>query len=128
MARRKSKTNSGESSLLQMLGNLIVNIVALLVVEAIIPGFELMDLRSAAIAAIVIGVVNMFIRPIAQFIALPFTILTLGLAAFIINVLLLMLSAALVPGFEINGFLTAALASIVLAVVNGFLHKLASVS
>lgn len=125
MARRKNTSNNSESSILQLIGNLIVNIVALLVVEAIIPGFDLLDLRSAAIAAIVVGTVNTFIRPVVQIIALPFTILTLGLAAFIINVLLLMMSAAIVPGFEINGFLTAAIASIVLAIVNGFLNKLA---
>lgn len=123
MARGRTQSSGG---LFELVGKLVVNVVALLVVEAIVPGFELLDLQSAVIAAIVIGVVNMFLRPIAQFIALPLSILTLGIAAFVVNVLLLMLSAAIVPGFEINGFLTAALASIILAVVNAFLHKIAS--
>jgi len=123
MARGRTQSNGG---FFELAGKLIVNVVALLVVEAIVPGFELLDLQSAVIAAIVIGVVNMFIRPVAQFIALPLSILTLGIAAFVVNVLLLMLAAAIVPGFEIQGFLTAAIASIILAVVNAFLHKIAS--
>jgi putative membrane protein len=104
---------------------IIVNTLALLAVSYIIPGFEIDDLQTAVVAAIVIGVINTFIRPIVQLIALPISLMTLGVFAFIINVLLLMLAAHLVPGFAINGFLTAILASIVLGLVSTFLHKLA---
>jgi len=112
-------------SILNMLGQLTVNVVALLVVESIIPGFMLADLQTAFIAAIVIGVVNTFIRPILQIIALPITILTLGLMAFFINVGLLLLVAKIVPGFEISSFFVAAIASVVLSLVTAFLHKIA---
>jgi len=122
MARVKQR-----ESIWELLGKLLINVVALLVVEAIVPGFELLDLQSAIIAAVVIGVVNTFIRPILQIIALPISILTLGLAAFFINVGLLMLVARLVPGFEISGFLIAAISSVVLALVSTFLHKLATI-
>ena len=113
------------SNLFRLLGELIVNVVALLVVEAVLPGFELVDLKAAFITAIVIGVVNTFIRPILQFIALPFSILTLGLVAFLINVGLLMLVSKVVPGFTISSFFVAALASIALSLVTSFLHKIA---
>jgi len=110
---------------MQFLGHLVVNTVALLVVEYIIPGFTLLDLRTALVAAIVIGVVNTFIRPILQIIALPISILTLGIAAFFVNVLLLWGVSYVVPGFTIDSFLTATVASIVLSLVSAFLHKLA---
>jgi len=114
-----------ESSILNLIGRLLVNVVALLIVEYLIPGFRLESLGVAIVAAVVIGAVNTFIRPVIQILALPFTVVTLGVAAFVINVLLLMLSAAIVPGFEIDGFLTAAVASIGLALIGAFLHKLA---
>lgn len=104
---------------------LIANVLALLVVEAIIPGVSVDNLETAIIAAIVIGVINTFIKPIVQVIALPISLLTLGLFAFIVNVLLLMLAAQLVPGFHIDSFLSAVLASIVLSLVSAFLQRIA---
>lgn len=104
---------------------LIVNTLALLAVSYIIAGFSIADLQTAIVAAIIIGVINTFIKPIVHLIALPITFMTLGLFAFVVNVLLLMLAAYLVPGFNIDGFLTAVLSSILLALVSAFLNKLA---
>ena len=105
---------------------LAINVFALLVVEYLVPGFILTSLWAAVIAAVVIGVVNTFIRPVLQLIALPVSILTFGIAAFFINVILLWLTSIFVPGFEISSFTTAIIASIVLSFVSWFLHKLAS--
>jgi putative membrane protein len=110
---------------MRLLIRLGINVFALLVVEYIVPGFTLTDIWSAVVAAIVIGTVNTFIRPIIQLIALPISILTFGLTAFLINVLLLWLTSMLVPGFVITSFATAVIASIVLSLVSWFLHKLA---
>lgn len=104
---------------------LAVNVFALLVVEYIVPGFVLKDLWTAVIAAVVIGIVNTFIKPILQLIALPVSILTLGLGAFLINVLLLWGTSRLIPGFYIANFTAAVLGSIVLSLTTWFLHKLA---
>ena len=104
---------------------LAINVFALLIVAYLIPGFILADLTSAVVAAVVIGVVNTFIRPLLQLIALPISILTWGLAAFFINVALLYLTSKIVPGFEIANFVTAILASVVLSLVSWFLNKLA---
>lgn len=104
---------------------LAVNVFALLIVEYIVPGFQLSDIWTAIVAAVVIGVVNTFIKPILQLIALPISILTLGLGAFLINVLLLWGTSKLVPGFYIENFTSALLASIVLSLVGWFLHTLA---
>lgn len=105
---------------------LAINVFALLVVEYVVPGFFLASFWTAVVAAVVIGIVNTFIKPILQLIALPISLLTFGLAAFFINVLLLWGSSMLVPGFMIANFSTALVASLVLALVSWFLHKLAS--
>ena len=110
---------------MKLIVRIAVNVLALFVVAYIIPGFILRDLWSAVVAAIVIGVVNTFIRPIIQLIALPISIVTFGIFAFLINVFLLWGVSFVVPGFEITSFTTAILASIALALVSWFLHKLA---
>jgi putative membrane protein len=104
---------------------LAVSVFALLVVEYLVPGFILKDIWTAIVAAVAIGVVNTFIKPILQLVALPISILTLGIGAFLINVLLLWGTSRLVPGFYIANFTTAIIASIVLSLVTWFLHKLA---
>lgn len=108
-----------------MVVRLGVNVLALFVVAYIVPGFVLKDIWSAVVAAVIIGVVNTFIRPILQLVALPLSLLTFGIFAFLINVLLLWGVSFVVPGFEIESFTTALVASIALALVSWFLQKLA---
>lgn len=108
-----------------MIIRLAITVFALLVVEYLVPGFKLANIQTAVVAAVVIGIVNTLIKPILQFIALPLTILTLGLTAFFINVGLLYLTSRLVPGFFIASFTTAIIASLVLSLVTWFLYKLA---
>jgi len=110
---------------MKLIMRLAVNVFALLIVEYLVPGFILKNLWTAVVAAVAIGVVNTFIKPILQLIALPISILTLGIGAFLINVLLLWGTSRLVPGFYIANFTTAFIASIVLSLVTWFLHKLA---
>ena len=111
---------------MKLLIRLAINVFALFIVTKLVPGFVLADLTSAVVAAVVIGVVNTFIRPILQLIALPVSILTFGIAAFLINVGLLYVTSKVVPGFEIANFTTAIIASVVLSLVSWFLNKLAS--
>jgi len=111
---------------MKLIVRLTINVFALLVVEYLVPGFHLAGIWTAIVAAIVIGIVNTFIKPVLQLIALPISILTFGIAAFLINVLLLWAVAQFVPGFTISSFPTAIIASIVLSLVSWFLHKLAN--
>lgn len=111
---------------MKLLIRLVINVIALLVVAYLIPGFHLANLTAAIVAAIVIGLVNTFIRPIVQLIALPLSILTFGIVAFLINVALLYGVSKLVPGFSIDNFWTAIISSILLSLVSWFLHLLAS--
>jgi len=109
---------------MKILLRLAVNVFALFVVEYLVPGFVLSDYRAAIVAAIVIGVINTFIKPLVQLIALPLSIFTLGITALVINVLFLWGAAYIVPGFYIDTFTTALIASVVLSLVSWFLSKL----
>ena len=110
---------------MKLIVRLAINTLALLVVEYLVPGFKLESVWTAVVAAIVIGIVNVSIKPVLQLIALPITILTLGIGAFLINVLLLWGCSSVVPGFQISSFWTAVVSSIVLSFVTWFLHKIA---
>src|SRR5512141_1352529 len=111
---------------MKLIVRLAINVLALYVVEYLVPGFHLATIWTGVVAAVVIGIVNTFVRPILQLIALPISILTFGIASFLINVLLLYMVSMIVPGFLIVNFGTAIIASIVLSLVSWFLHKLAS--
>lgn len=110
---------------MNLLMRLAINVFALLIVEYVVPGFRLQDFWTAIVAAVAIGVVNTFIKPVLQIVALPISIITLGVGSFLINVLLLWGTSKLVPGFYIQDFWTALIASVVLSLVTWFLHKMA---
>jgi len=103
---------------------IILNIFALLIVSYLIPGFHFTNIVATVITAIVIGMVNSYIKPIFQIIFLPLSIITLGVAAFLINVLLLLIVSYIVPGFDIENFMTAVISSIALTLISMFLNKI----
>ncbi len=83
----------------------------------LVPGTQV-TVVGALVAAVVLGALNLVIRPILVVFALPITILTLGLFSLVINALLVLLASALVPGFSVAGFWSALLFALVLAVIN----------
>lgn len=110
---------------MKLLITLALNVFTLLIVSYLVPGFIFGSLWATVVAAVVIGIVNTFIKPVLQIIFIPLSIITFGITAFLINVVLLWGVSFVVPGFTINTFLTAVIASIVLSLVSMFLHKLA---
>lgn len=91
---------------------------AILLAAYLIPGVRVKSIGSAAVAAVVLGVVNILLKPIAMFFAFPINFLTLGLFIFVINALLLWLVAAMVPGVEVKNFWAALLGALVISVVS----------
>ena len=79
---------------------------------------------AAVIAAIVLAVVNAVVKPIVSILAIPVTILTLGLFALVINALMLYLVAWVVPGVHTAGFLQTVLASVIISIVAAVAGKL----
>ncbi len=90
----------------------------------LIPGLEVENFLTAMIAAVVIALINAFIKPAIMFLTLPINLLTLGIFTLVINALLFMFAAYLVPGIEVSGFLSALLASILISVFSIGLSKL----
>jgi len=81
----------------------------------IIPGIKTDNSIAFLLAAAVLGLINAFIRPILWFLTAPLSVLTFGLFALVINALMIMLTAALVPGFKVKGFGSAFLGAIIMA-------------
>jgi len=108
-----------------LLVNLIVSTLAVLISAYILPGVKVDGFLTAVVVAVILGVVNMFIKPVLILLTLPLTILTLGLFTFVINALLILLVSNIVPGFKVDGFLWALIFSLVLSVVSSFLYSIA---
>jgi len=98
--------------------HLLITSALLLLVAKLVRGVEVEDWGSAFIAAIVLGLVNAYIRPLMVLLTLPITIVTFGLFLLVINALMLQLAAAIVPGVRVHGFGPALLGSLLLTVLN----------
>ncbi len=95
----------------QMIVKVLVVAVTLLLAAKFIPGIEISSLYIAVISAIVIGLINLLIRPVLFILTLPLTIITLGIFAFVLNALMIMFAASFVEGFSVDGFLPALILS-----------------
>lgn len=97
---------------------LLVSAFALWVASAIVSGFDIDGLGTLLLTALVLGFVNAIIRPILVILTLPITLLTLGLFLLVVNAATLGLTAWLIPGFSISGFLPALVGVIVISVAS----------
>ncbi len=103
--------------MLSLLLRWVLNAAALLAVAYIYQGVHVDSFVAAAIAALVLGLVNAVIRPILVLLTLPVTILTLGLFIFVINALLFWFVAEIVKGFSVTGFTAALIGSVLYSVL-----------
>jgi putative membrane protein len=101
-----------------------VQAVALLVAVRLVPGVSVTSYTVLAIAALAVGLVNAFVRPVLALLSLPLTVLTLGLFYLVVNGACLMIAAALVPGFRVDGCLPAILGALVMSLVGWLLGML----
>ena len=102
----------------------LINALALLGVTYLIPGFAVDSYYTAIIVALVLGVVNIFFKPIIVILTLPINILTLGLFTFVINALLLWMVARWVEGFNIESFMPALVGALIYSAFSYFGHKI----
>lgn len=93
----------------------LVAALLIMFVAYLLPGVTVSGFFTALIAALVLGLVNAFIKPGLVFLTLPLNILTLGAFTFVLNALMIMIVAAVVPGFKINNFWWALLFSLILS-------------
>lgn len=92
--------------------------VSILVTGMLFDGIRVASVGTAIAAAAILGILNTFIRPVLLMLTLPVTFLTLGIFAFVINAFLLQMTASLVRGFDVAGFGTAFLASLVISLIH----------
>ena len=112
--------------MLDLLIHWFVSAASLMIVAYLFPGIEVHGFGTALIAPIVIGLINATIGFIFKLLTLPLSLLTFGFFWLVINALMLLLAASLVPGFVIHGFWSAFFGAIVLSIVSTILGALVS--
>ena len=98
------------------------NTIALLVADWWIDGIRIDEWWQAIIAGAVFGIINALVKPIVTLLALPVIVITLGVALFFVNLLMLVLTAWLLPDFHIDGFWSAVGGTVVIWLVNLVLY------
>ena len=91
--------------------------LAIIFIAWLIPGISVEGFGSALLVAVVMALINAFVKPVLQIISLPINVLTLGLFSFVLNALLFMLAGFITPGFEVDGFLSALFGSLILSLL-----------
>ncbi len=98
----------------------IVGALGLWLAAAIVPGVRIDGLETLVLAALALGLVNAFVRPVVIFLTLPLTLITLGLFLLVINAALFWLVSRFLHGFHVHGFVAAILGAIVTGLVSWF--------
>lgn len=104
--------------MLKILVHILATAGALLLMPRFVQGIAVADFYTAAIVALIWGVISVTIRPILGLLTLPINLITFGLFSFILNALLFWFVASFVQGFEVAGFVAALLGSVVLTIVS----------
>jgi putative membrane protein len=121
VASPASKPPSGRNpSVAKAVIHLLLNAAVFLLLSHILPGFYVSGWGSAILAALVLGLVNATVGLVLKIITFPLILLTFGLFLFVVNAIVILLVAFLVPGLSINGFPPALIAAVILAAVSLF--------
>ena len=104
--------------MIQLAVHIVVTAALLSVVGYLVSDIDVEDGTAAVVGVLVLGLANTFIRPILVVLTLPITFLTLGLSIWVVNALMLKLTAEFVPGFRVDGFRAAMSGSLLLAILN----------
>lgn len=99
----------------------LVLTAAIVIASYLISGIEVSGFFSAFFAAAILGILNIFFRPILFILTLPINLLTFGLFTFVINALLLKMASGVISGFQVHGFWSAVFGAFVISVVNWLL-------
>ena len=94
----------------------VVSAAAILIAAYLIPGVTV-NLLGAIVLAVVLALINVFLKPLITLLTLPINIVTLGLFSLVVNALLIMLAAMIVPGFAVDGFWAAFFFAIVVSLI-----------
>jgi len=110
-----------------MIAKLILSTIAILITASVMDSVTIKPWWVAAIISVVLGFINTYIKPVIKILSLPITIITLGFFLLVINASIILLCSKLFGNhFLIDGFWSAMLFSIILALINWIIHKLFS--
>ena len=101
----------------------LVTTIAVFAAEKIIPGIHCHSAGALLGASLLLGIINAFVRPILLLLSIPFIILTMGLFILVVNALMQMLVAQIIPSFAVDGFWSAFFGSIVISFVSWILSS-----
>ncbi|MEI6843122.1 MAG: phage holin family protein [bacterium] len=104
---------------MKLISHLLVSMLAIFIASYLVAGTTV-TLAGAFLLAVVLGIINLFIKPIVKFITLPITVLTLGISSLFVNALFVVIAARIVPGFYISGFWSAFWFAIALSLITAF--------
>ncbi len=103
---------------------ILITALAALLAAYLLPGVHIDNFTSALLLALVLAILNAFIRPVLIVLTLPITIVTLGLFLLVINALIILIAGHFVKGFHVDGFWWALVFSIVLAIISSIMTAL----
>ncbi|NBC24546.1 MAG: phage holin family protein [Bacteroidetes bacterium] len=103
---------------MNILIRILLNGAFVYIASALLSGVRVDDFWVAILVGLVLGIINVTIKPILTVLTLPFTILTLGLFLLVINAAMVMLTHAIVPGFMVAGWWSALFFSIIMSLLN----------
>lgn len=98
--------------------SLVSSVASLWVVSQFVDSMQIDSFSTLVILAIILGLLNTFVKPILKFLSFPITILSLGLFSLVINAAVLKLAFILIPGANLTGFISTIMASILLSISN----------
>ncbi|MFB9078796.1 phage holin family protein [Flavobacterium procerum] len=103
---------------------LLVTAALVLLIANFLKGVHVASFGTAVIVAVVLGLLNLFIKPILVVLTLPVTVITLGLFLLVINAIMIVLCTKIVGGFAVDSFLTALIFSIILSLSQSITYKI----
>ena len=108
---------------MRFLTKVLVTAIAVYLAAYLLPGVTITDMKTTIIVALVLALLNTFIRPILIILTIPVTIITLGLFLLIINALMVKWASELVAGFHVDGWFSALLVSLIVSLVSFLLGR-----
>lgn len=109
---------------MNILTKLLATSFVLLLIAEYLPGFTVEGFYTALVASVVLGLFNVFLRPILILLTFPITLLSLGLFTFVINAALFWFATTIVEGFKVETFWHALLGSLVITMTSSLLNKI----
>ncbi len=101
---------------------ILLTALAAFLAAKLTPGVNITSYWTAVLLALVLGLLDVFVKPILEFISFPVTILTLGLFMLVINAVIILLASWIISSFQVSGFWAALLYSIIFSVMSWLLN------